>query len=155
MITKAQILKISDDRKKFLVHIPLFNYAGDENKFTEWATLCYQPGNLESYKVEDVVFVCFENSDIGKPVIIGKLYLGKEDEDLNNEMIAGNLKVSNSVHLPENTNIGNVNFTYLNDTLHATDWIKDCLFELMGKLNDLGVDTSDIELKFKNSKDEK
>ena len=120
MIAKAQIKEIIG--KKFLVRVPLFESAGNPQEVTLLATLCYQPGNLESYKVGDVVFVAFENGEFSNAVIIGKLYLGLETET-NSYSYNAALKAVVSAELPRKTSIGDFNadqvYTALrNDPIH-------------------------------------
>lgn len=120
MIAKAQIKEIIG--KKFLVRVPLFESAGNPQEVTLLATLCYQPGNLESYKVGDVVFVAFENGEFSNAVIIGKLYLGLETET-NSYSYNAALKAVVSAELPRKTSIGDFSadevYTALrNDPIH-------------------------------------
>ena len=85
MITKAYILDINPQSNKYYIRIPIFDKPGlsaDNSTFSGalfYATLSHEPTSKESYKVGDTVFVGFENNDLNKPIIIGKLYtLGEE-----------------------------------------------------------------------------
>ena len=103
MIAKALIVEQIDN--KFRVRIPLFESAGNLSECILTATLCYVPGDLDVYRVGDVVFVAFENNQINSPVIIGKLYTGKEETNTKLSQSA-NLKVTTQAILPGNTKIG-------------------------------------------------
>ena len=122
MITKAIIKKLpsgayTEDGKivynnKFDIFVPIFLNAGENTNSKSCAanmkaTLCYEPGNVNNYKVGDAVFIAFEDNRMSKPVIIGKLYKGYEDTDTNlstNDV----LKVSSQASLPSNTTIGDI-----------------------------------------------
>lgn len=78
MINKAFIEKKIDEYT-YIVRIPRFNksnssvYASkDTNLYT--ATICYLPGIIPYYDINDVVFVAYENDEYSNPVIIGKLF---------------------------------------------------------------------------------
>ena len=58
MIRKAIIKEINNDI--FLVRIPDFESPGDNSEYLAEAILCYQPGNLEGYFINDIVFVAFD-----------------------------------------------------------------------------------------------
>ena len=64
--------------------------------------MAIQPGIYNGYKEEDVVIVAFENNKIDQPVIVGKLYLGAENEGSTplGALSCSNLSVSNSATLP-------------------------------------------------------
>lgn len=116
MITKALIRYQKGN--KYGVRIPIFEYAGSDAEYIEEATLCYTPGNIEGYKVGDVVFVSFENNQLEHPVILGKLYLGPEDEPTNGGYCA-TLDVINRASLPSNTQIGDIKYIELSDVIKS------------------------------------
>lgn len=121
MITKGIIKKIPNGKRiisgkteydnVYRVFVPVFLSPGqNENSPTcaanMDAVLCYQPGNLDSYRVGDVVFVSFENNNKSFPIIIGKLYIGEEDStNLSNNSV---LQVTQKAELPLNTKIGDI-----------------------------------------------
>lgn len=118
MITKGYIVSRIKDTNKFLVRIPIFATASStaqisKDDYTE-ATLSYQPGNLESYKEGDVVFIGFENNEYSHPVILGKLYLGLDVNKVDGGFInVDSLKVTSKVNLPDNTSFGDINVSDL------------------------------------------
>ena len=110
MITKAFVISKAEDSNKYFVRIPLFEVSGrareaSKNASIIEATLCYQGGAYDTLMPNDCVFVEFENNQFHKPVIIGKLYLGKEDSANTYELV-NSLKVTNKAELPLDTKIG-------------------------------------------------
>lgn len=125
MITKAEILQLpkgayTNDKgdlvvdNKFKIYIPIFRRAGEPKNSklgasTTYATLCYNPGAENGYRVGDIVYVAFENNQIGEPVIIGKLFLNKTQDSENSTYLIGDeLNVSKKATLPLNTTIGDI-----------------------------------------------
>lgn len=79
MITKGIIKSIDLTGNTCTVRLPLFETAGND-PIIETATISNTPGNYNGYKVDDVVWIGFENGMMNTPVVIGKLYLGVEAE---------------------------------------------------------------------------
>lgn len=132
MITKAYILDINPQSNKYYIHIPIFDKPGlsaDNSTFSSalfYATLSHEPTSKESYKVGDTVFVGFENNDLNKPIIIGKLYTLGEEPNPTGAIDVKSLTVYDMAILPANTTIGSVNFsnisnffTSINDKLNT------------------------------------
>ena len=75
MITRG-IIEEKISPYKFKVRIPIFDRAKEDSiktstKDLSIATASVPKGVLNNLDVEDVVFIAFENNDIGMPVIIG------------------------------------------------------------------------------------
>lgn len=124
MITKAEILQLPKGAytnekgelvvdNKFKIYVPIFCRAGESKDnplglSTMYATLCYNPGAENGYRVGDVVYISFENNQVGEPVIIGKLFLNTTQESTNTTYLIGDeLNISNNAKLPISTLIGN------------------------------------------------
>lgn len=105
MITKAIIKEKKDNL--FLVRIPLLESAGTTDEVVLTATLCHEPGNIEAYNINDVVFVGFENNAIGSPIILGKLYTGKPEKPIGRFFTAC-LDATVSAKLPGDTSVGDI-----------------------------------------------
>ncbi len=125
MITKAQILQLpkgaytDKDGKlvvdnKFKIYIPIFRRAGEskDSKLSAsimYATLLYTPGSENGYRVGDIVYISFENNQMGNPIILGKLFLNTTQDVPNTASIIGdNLNISGKATLPKDTKIGEV-----------------------------------------------
>lgn len=128
MITKALILDKQDN--KYLVRIPLFEYAGSSNLFEEYATVAHDPGNVCGYEKNDVVFVDFENNDLGKPVIIGKLFLENSDKNINASLSGSSVEINAKAVLPANITIGQFTPEDVYNTLISTQDLLDRVAKL-------------------------
>lgn len=111
MITKAIVKETNKIGSNiFKVYIPLLRNANDEEKDAIFdATLCYTTGVMYTLKVNDVVFVGFEDNLMEKPVILGKLYKGDTEDNSSVQLKVKTIDITEKCSLPENTNIGNVN----------------------------------------------
>jgi hypothetical protein len=104
MITKAIITELPKDNNEYKVRIPfLEDNTGTEMIFT--AYLCDTPNIYSSYKLNDVVYVIFEDNKKDIPVIMGKLFVDKSD-DSNSEAIFNELTIKNKINLPTETSVG-------------------------------------------------
>lgn len=120
MITKALIKKTSTDADNhFLVYIPLLRKANapEDSAFLK-ATLIITPGVENAYNVGDVVFVGFEDDQADKPVILGKLYTGKEDkENITTTLTVKSVESVEKAQLPASTSIDNLNLMEVSNKL--------------------------------------
>ena len=106
-IVKGLITSIDFNGNTCVVRLPLFESAANEKELLVTATFATQPGFYNGYKVNDVVYVAFENNEIDSPVVIGKLYLGadKESKDPRGAINAENLKSASPMTLPIDTHL--------------------------------------------------
>jgi hypothetical protein len=116
MITKGYVIKKSTDNpNKYLIRIPVFENAGigltqnQLNSSIVECTLAQNPGTYEGLNPGDAVFVGFEDNLYSKPIILGKLYKGIED-NASAYQYNVDLKVTHKATLPIDTTIGNVPF---------------------------------------------
>ena len=126
MITKGIIVsKTSQSSNKYLVNIPIINQISSSLKNLNAedlleATLSSFVGVTNQLQPGDIVFIGFEDHDLHKPVILGKLYTNDPVKNELSEKIAQfadlvlrTLKVSDErgaakAILPEDTTIGKV-----------------------------------------------
>lgn len=118
MITRAYITEVITS-KKVRVRIPIYDRVekaglsvSDNN--LSIATICTPPNMVYNPQVGDVVFVGFEDNDMGKPVVVGYLLSASQRSGLETtetsapDVNALFLSVFKNATLPYNTNIGSV-----------------------------------------------
>ena len=109
MVTKGIItaIPIGDENNKYLVRLPFFEDATqDSEEIIYEATLSEPSGIIQGYGIGDIVYCTFEDNNLGRPVIIGKLF-AKGLENIGAEINTLELDVGNRANLPANTTIGN------------------------------------------------
>ena len=117
MIVKGIIKSIDYTGNTCTVRIPVFESAANENEVVVPATLSTLPGIYNGYKEEDVVFITFENNDYDMPIVIGKLYLGVENEknDPRGAIVCNNITAAQPISIPISSQL-----TLDNDPQHST-----------------------------------
>lgn len=107
MIVKGIIKSIDVQGNTCVVRMPYFETAGND-EIIATATVSNSPGSYNGYKVDDVVWVAFENDQLECPVVIGKLYLGIETEraDPRGTLNVVDSKVSRTAEIPFDTKLG-------------------------------------------------
>lgn len=127
MITKAIVINKIDNSNKYLVRIPIFETftnTSDPNNLTNAAlfeaTYAYQPGNTDGIVPNDVVYVGFENNDLNEVVIIGKLYVGEESRATSHQNV-NNLVVNGSTTLNGHVKINGIDFSLVDEHNQAID----------------------------------
>lgn len=102
---------------KYLVELNLFQIPGDKNKrnYTYEANCCIMPGFYDSYNVGDKVYVSFLHDEMSIPIIIGKIYQGRADNDTSyrSHVRCQCIDIGNSAKLPKDTNIGDITYEQL------------------------------------------
>ena len=128
MITKAIIKQLNTTEDNHCrVFIPLLKKANDveENVILD-ATFTTISGIDNIYKVNDVVFVEFEDSEYNKPVIIGKLYTGKEDAtNITTTVVAKASEVTTTSKLPDSTYLGNSDSDSLITKIERAEYLSE------------------------------
>ena len=106
MIVKGIIKSIDVQGNTCVVRMPYFETAGND-EIIATATVSNSPGSYNGYKVDDVVWVAFENDQLECPVVIGKLYLGIEAEraDPRGTLNVVDSKVSRTAEIPFDTKL--------------------------------------------------
>lgn len=111
-MVKAIIEKVENNGYLYRVRIPVYHKientpGGTKSADLPVATVCTSPGILPSYQVGDVVWVEFENNELGKPVIVGLLYRSEMSES-SSDFVCNVIQVNSSAELPQETKIGDV-----------------------------------------------
>lgn len=119
MISKAFIEKKIDDYT-YKVRIPRFNKSSSSTYSSKdidlyTATICYLPGIIPYYDINDVVFVAYENNESSNPVIIGKLYRASDES---NSTSAVNTDLMEQIE-DSDTNFSSVFDSVLDNTIDA------------------------------------
>ena len=109
MITKAIIENI--DSNIATVRIPKLNKSANAigaNSLTDLDTapICSLPGISPRYKVGDIVFIGFEDGNLGNPIILGNL--ASANSESVSDISVQSLKVSVDSHLPKSTYIDEI-----------------------------------------------
>ena len=120
MITRAYVVDIKPGYAK--VRIPVYDslktstsgYTPDEE--LSWASIAATPGIEVNYKPGDVVLVGFQDSDTGRPLIIGHLKsaLNYTSAEVVYPVInSSQLLVKDVAIFPKNITIGNIKYDQL------------------------------------------
>lgn len=80
MVTKAVIKSINSAGNRCVVQMPLFETASSSTPVLAEALISITPGMYNNLFVNDVVFVAFEENALEKPIILGKLLKGTQNE---------------------------------------------------------------------------
>ena len=118
MLTKAYVEEIVSDYQ-VRVRIPIFDkFASSQGATTteqlSISPICTIPGGRYNYAVGDIVFVTFEDNDLGRPVILGQLYADIDNKGLAS-LTVDSIEVQQEAVLPEKTTIGNISSQKLRD----------------------------------------
>jgi hypothetical protein len=151
MITKGIIKRLNSlEDNHFLVYIPLFKKANSpiESAKIEATAVCLS-GVDNCFKVGDVVYVGFEDNQVDKPVILGKLYLGKEDkENIKTTLSVKSIEVTESSNLSANTSFENLNIV---DLYNKLNWLMNNNFLPAMKDDDGNFYSDSYSIEYKNT----
>jgi hypothetical protein len=145
MLTKGIILSVDLQENTCLVRIPIFETAGNIYKNEATAIICIPPGIYNGLKADDVVIIGFEDNNSGKPIILGKLYLGVTSEvnSSNGSGVFSTLKISDTLEIPVNTKIN-----YSKN--EAKIYNEDSVLNNINSLNDIINAINSLDRKIKN-----
>lgn len=155
MITRGIIEKVIS-KYSYLVRIPVYNQVTSAANYTPTdelsvATVCVQAGNSPKYKLGDIVYIDFEDSDIGQPIILGLLYRENMTSTANNTEVSS-LAVSVNAKLSEDTSIGEVTGNEISQLKGATDNIQWQIDKLSSATEDLSNIRNNEILQYKIEK---
>lgn len=155
MITRGIIEKVIS-KYSYLVRIPVYNQVTSAANYTPTdelsvATVCVQAGNSPKYKLGDIVYIDFEDSDIGQPIILGLLYRENMTSTANNTEVSS-LTVSVNAKLSEDTSIGEVTGNEISQLKGAADNIQWQIDKLSSATEDLSNIRNNEILQYKIEK---
>ena len=142
MLTKGYIVEIPLNDNKYKVRVPFYeNAVENSEEVILTATLSQSPGIVKGYSIGDCVYLSFEDNDISRPVIIGKLL--NDTGNIAENIKATNLEVSGKVVLPQNTSIGGVTPENIRSLIGNTNNLKWQIEESLSNKGD--VTKEDLE----------
>ena len=107
MVTKGILQTIDFNGNTCTVRLPYFETASINDPIVLNATIMMVPGVYNGYKPNDVVLVAFEDGQINNPAVIGKLFLGTNNESAEprGAIDVANLKVGQDATSPVDTKL--------------------------------------------------
>lgn len=146
MITTGIILS-KNGADSYNVNIPDL-VDGDET-FNSVATVCSSINNKLDLKINDVVYINFENNRRENPIIIGVLVNDGSNADVN----LNSLKVKRNFQLPQQTSIGAINSTNLNSLIGVSENIQNQLDSIDKKFLDIKDEINKFDLNISKGSD--
>lgn len=143
MITRAIIEEVVD-LFSYRVRIPIFDRIESATHHTSFENLLIakasvSKGSNNQFQKGDVVFVAFENNDLGSPVIIGHLYRNALLQDQLGPIIeATNLTITGKASLPITTTIGDLSYNQL-------FYLSNVESDIQAQINDVQAQINDVE----------
>lgn len=139
------IIEEVKSKYSYKVRIPLYHKIKNSPGCTSsdklpYATVCTIPGVNPIYQEGDVVWVDFENDELGMPVIKGLLYKESESNALS-DINCNSLNVQLESVLPSSTKIGDVE-----DSIQSIPQMIDALLNLQEYSGELEFNVIDEDL---------
>lgn len=153
MITTGLIkeINLSSSRyscNKYLVELNIFQSPGNlyKNNYLTEANCSTLPGHYDSYEVGDKVYVGFINEDLSIPIIIGKIYQGR-DNQFRSQINCQNISVKGKSELSKDIKIGDITYEQLAGLFnqpqnHYYNHVVECSL--------IGYENSRIKFRFMN-----
>lgn len=136
MLLKGIIQGRNDN--KYMVRIPSFESAGQPNQFICSAIVSYTPGSDAMFRNGDVVVIGFENNNIDRAVVLGKLYTGEPEQGYSSSSLQ-NLNVEGTTILSSQTTIGGLKYTDLLDMLIRIEGLETRVQALEEKVEQIPI----------------
>lgn len=146
MITTGIILS-KNGANSYNVNIP--GLVDGNETFNSVATVCSSINNKLDLKIDDVVYINFENNRRENPIIIGVLVNDGSNADVN----LNSLKVKRNFQLPQQTSIGAINSTNLNSLIGVSENIQNQLDSIDKKFLDIKDEINKFDLNISNGSD--
>lgn len=103
------------------------------------ATVCSLPNSSNNISEGDVVFVGFEDMDLGKPIILGHLFKEYSNSTMV-DLVLRKLTTTSTTKLSEETSIGNV-------SSHDIKMLQGTRFNIQNQIDNLNERLSKLEEK--------
>lgn len=104
MLTKGIITSINSTGTRCTVRMPLFESASNPSPVEAEAIINIPPGIFNGFVVNDVVLVGFEENELHRPIVLGKLFKGNTEGAIRGGGgIFDTVKVNSSATLPSST----------------------------------------------------
>lgn len=160
MITKAIIISNSETAEnRFLVRIPILESAGNSDQISTSTTeplyeaaLSYVPGNVNAFVPGDIVYIGFEDNRLDNIVILGKLWLGAE-ENLTNNFRGSSLYINGQTVLEGDVVVNGVTLSTVNKNKQAIDNLSNISGDNQATIAEIKEEVKEInekKIKFKN-----
>lgn len=146
MITTGIILS-KNGANSYNVNIP--DLVDGNETFNFVATVCSSINNKLDLKINDVVYINFENNRRENPIIIGVLVNDESNADVN----LNSLKVKHNFQLPKQTSIGAINSTNLNSLIGVSENIQNQLDSIDKKFLDIKDKINKFDLNISKGSD--
>ena len=146
MITTGIILS-KNGANSYNVNIP--DLVDGNETFNFVATVCSSINNKLDLKINDVVYINFENNRRENPIIIGVLVNDESNADVN----LNSLKVKRNFQLPQQTSIGAINSTNLNSLIGVSENIQNQLDSIDKKFLDIKDKINKFDLNISKGSD--
>ena len=146
MITTGIILS-KNGANSYNVNIP--DLVDGNETFNFVATVCSSINNKLDLKINDVVYINFENNRRENPIIIGVLVNDESNADVN----LNSLKVKRNFQLPQQTSIGAINSTNLNSLIGVSENIQNQLDSIDKKFLDIKDEINKFDLNMSKCSD--
>lgn len=141
MITKGIVEEVLS-QYKVKVRLPIFDgVKSNKNEVLNSATICTLPSIDNVVTVGDIVFVGFEDNDLGKPIVIGQLFSSKSN-NTKSDLKLNTLYTESITKLSSSTWIGAITPKEINSLYGVRDFIQNQLDELNSRLKKLEGDNN-------------
>lgn len=154
MLTKGEIVSVDYNGNTCFIHVPYFDGTVGGEPFIQQATIINQPGIYGGYKAGDIVVVGFEDNELSRLVLLGKLYTGvKNETEARGTINCQSLSVETKSSLPINTSIiANKSDINVDVAGNAVDNKSKNLVEIINRINNLENNITDSANTNKNTK---
>ena len=143
MITTGIILS-KNGANSYNVNIP--DLVDGNETFNFVATVCSSINNKLDLKINDVVYINFENNRKENPIIVGLAVKNSSDSDIK----LNSLEVNHNLQFPQQTSIGSINSTNLESLAGVSENIQNQLDNIDKKFSSVKDNINKFNLDISN-----